>query len=130
MPTAPLAPRPVTPWIAQTMPDRIVDGQVRGTGGWRVSRGDVVVNADVEAVPVGVPDSDGEINKVRVPGDEEDQYDHALERVALAFTDFLSVARRMGMVHRRGTLHALRNLSQQMEDELGDDDSNVHPFFG
>jgi len=89
-----------------------------------------VVNADAEAAPVGVPDSDGEINEVRVPGDEEDQYDRALERVALAFTDFLLVARRVGMVRRRGTLRALRNLSQQMEDELGEDDSNVDPFFG
>jgi len=130
MPTAPLAPRPVAPRIAQTMPDRIVDGQVRGTGRRRVSRRGGVANADAEAAPVGVPDSDGEINEVRVPGDEEDQYDHALERVAVAFTDFLSVARHVGMVRRRGTLRTLRNLSQQMEDELGEDDSNVDPFFG
>jgi len=46
------------------------------------------VDADAEAAPVGVPDSDGEVNEVRVPGDDEDQYDHALERVVLAFMDF------------------------------------------
>jgi len=128
--TALLVPCLVTPRIAQMIPDHIMDGQVRVTGGRHGSQWDVVVNADVEAAPVGVPDSDGEMNKVRVPGDEEDQYDHALERVALAFTDFLLVAQCMGMVHRRGTLCALRNLLQQMENKLGEEDSNVDPFFG
>jgi len=130
MPTVPPAPHLVTPWRAQTIPKRIVDGRVKVTGRWHGSQQDVMVDADAEAAPVGVPESDGEVNEVRVPGDDEDQYDHVLEHVALAFTDFLSVAQRVGMVHRHGTICALHNLSQQIDDKLGEEDSNVDPFFG
>jgi len=104
MPAAPPVPCLVTLRRAQTIPEHIGVERVKVTGGWHGSQRDVAVDANAEAAPVGVPDSDGEVNKVRVPGDDEDQYDRALEHMALAFMDFLSVARHVGMVHRRGTI--------------------------
>jgi len=92
MPTALPVPHLVTPQRAQTIPKHIGGGRVKVTGRRHGSQRDVAVDADAEAAPVGVPDSDGEVNEVRVPGDDEDQYDHVLECVALAFMDFLSVA--------------------------------------
>jgi len=35
----------------------------------------------------------------------------------------------VGMVHRHGTIRALHNLSQQIDDKLGEEDSNADLFF-
>ncbi len=88
--TMPPAPRLVSLQRAPMIPKHIVDGQAKVTGGQQLTG--CHVDANTEAAPVGVPESDGEVNEVRAPGDDEDQYDHALERMALAFMDFLSVA--------------------------------------